>query len=214
MRARDFDVARGARFLHAFGWLAFAGLLWGGLVGSVLGGVAGAFLGALAGVVVIGGGGGALILFVTDHVGGAARVLYNPTGSGTPRRREYSFAQSLIVRGEYGKAIEAYQARVAEDPTDPDPYIAIARLLRDEMDDPEQAAVWFRRVRDRTSLDAGRSILVTRELVELYGTRLGEPLRAAPELARLAEMFPHTPDGKWAASELAELKRRMLEERT
>ncbi len=54
---------------------------------------------------------------------------------------------------------------------------------------------------------------VGRELVELYRHRLGEPMRVAPELARLAEGFPDTPEGRSAREELAELKRALARAR-
>jgi tetratricopeptide (TPR) repeat protein len=207
------DVAGQARFLQAFGWLSVPGLVFGGLIGYVLGGAVGMVLGAFLGIALVGGVGAGLIVMVTERVGGMARVLYNPSGESTPHRREYSYAKSLVARGACEEAVEAYRAAISEDPRDPAPYVAIARILRDELGRPADAAAWFRRARAEAQLDAGTGVLVARELIELYRTKLGEPLRAAPELARLAETAPDTPDGRWAAAELAELKRSIAETR-
>lgn len=212
-RLREVDLAGRARFMQAFGWLAFPGMFFGAMIGYALSGSVGAVLaGGFLGIVLAGGVGGGLIYFVTDRVGGLAGTLYNPSGRATPHKREYSYAKSLVARGAYEQAVEAYRTAIAEDPRDPVPYISIGRLLRDDLGRPEEAAAWLRRARTEGEPDVGTAILVTRELVELYRTKLGEPLRAAPELARLAEMAPDTPDGRWAAAELAELKRTIAEE--
>ncbi len=212
-RPRDVDLAGRARFAQAFGWLAFPGMFFGALIGYAVSGSVGAvLLGGFLGIALMGGVGGGLIFALTDRLGGLAGTLYNPSGRGTPHKREYSYPKSLAARGAHQEAVDAYRAVIAEDPRDPTPYIAIARLLRDEMGEAGEAAGWLRRTRTEAELDRGTAILVTRELVELYRTKLGEPLRAAPELARLAETAPDTPDGRWAAAELAELKRMIAEE--
>lgn len=210
---RDVDSARQARFARAFGWLGVAGLMWGGLVGSLVGGVGGALLGGLAGVVLVGGGGGLVILLVTDRLGGMAGALYNPSGRTTPHRHDHSYAKSLVARGAFEEAIRAYEDSVALDPADPTPYVAVARILRDELGSFEEAARWFRRARLDAQLDPGYELLVGRELVELYRGRLAQPRRAAPELARLAERFEGTPEGEWAESELRSLKEEIADER-
>ena len=55
--------------------------------------------------------------------------------------------------------------------------------------------------------------MVTRELIELYN-RSGHPTKAAPELARLAEIHSDTPEGEWARAELIEVKKIIAEERS
>lgn len=184
---------------------AFIGFLGGFYAATTIAGPGAALypvLGALAG--------GALVYFVvtwiSETAGGAAAVIYNPSGSSVPYERQHSYAASLAARGDYEDAVVAYELAVAEHPGQPEPYLRLARLLRDELGRYEDAARWFRRVRTETVLPAGRDVLVSRELIELYRTRLDEPLKAAPELARLAERYEGTPDGEWAARELAEVK--------
>lgn len=211
-RLRDVDLPRRARFLHAFGWLALAGLVWGGLVGSLVGGVGGGLLGMFAGILLLGVVGGGILLLITERVGGLARVLYSPSGSSTPRRPDHSYAKSLVARGDYLRATEAYEEALARDPSDPFPYMALSRIFRNELGDFHRAARWLRRARRDADMDRGQRILVAKQLVELYRNDLGEPRKAAPELARLAEIFPDTPDGEWAARELRELKDTMAQE--
>lgn len=185
----------------------------------------GAFLGLLLGVLLWAQGRPVWIIAVTVPVGwaitffgpllilrGAGRagsVLYTPSGRTTPRKREYSLAESYVARGEHQAAVDAFEEAVLEDPTDPRPYLRIARIHRDELADPEAAARWFKRALAEADTPAGVALLARKELVELYRVRMGEPRRAAPILARIAEEAADTPDGAWAAAELARIKTEM-----
>jgi tetratricopeptide (TPR) repeat protein len=147
----------------------------------------------------------AVIAAVSGGAGGLFSRIYSP-GGRTGSRREYSLAESFVARGRYEDAVSAFELAVAEHPDDPTPYLRIARICRDHLDDPQRSARWFRRARDESSMSDERRRIVTRELIELY-ERSGERVRAAPELARLAETYPETREGVWAKAELAELKK-------
>jgi tetratricopeptide (TPR) repeat protein len=158
--------------------------------------------------------GGWLLTFLTPLAiatlgGGVAHRLYNPSGAGTPRRREYSQAESLAARGLYAEAVVAFESASAADPTDPTPSLRIARIHRDRLAKHEEAATWFKRAFERTAPGSGLALLVLKEQVELYTVKLGTPARAAPLLARLAEERPETPEGTWAGEELKRLKSEM-----
>ena len=202
-----------SRWAHAGGYLAMAGFFWGGLLGFLAGGLPGSVLGALGGILVLGVGVGGLITLVTGktaELGGGA--LYNPSGRSTPRKPEYSRAQALAVQARWDEAVLAYHEHVARDPEVPDAYLALARVLIDGKRDYEEAARWLRRARRDARLSRGQDIFVARSLIELYWHRLGEPRRAAPELARLAEKYSDLPEGQRAADDLAEVKRQMAAE--
>jgi hypothetical protein len=87
----------------------------------------------------------------------------------------------------YQEAIDAFEMAVLDDPSDPTPYIRIARINRDQTGSFEDAARWFKRSLNDATLPSGLSYLIIRELVELYVTKLEAPNRAAPHLARVAE---------------------------
>jgi len=179
---------------------AFVGLLAGSRIGHpVLGLLAGGALAAL------------IPKAIMELAGKMSSQLYNPSGSSTPHKREYSLAASLAMRGEFAKAAAAYELAISEYPDDPEPYLCLARLLRDDMGRHEEAARWFKRARYETQISDGQALLASRELIELYTVQLGEPAKAAPELARLAEKYEGTPEGNWARDELAEVKRGMAE---
>jgi tetratricopeptide (TPR) repeat protein len=197
-------------------------LLW-----SVIAGALGLVMGGLLGVFVVADGGppwvGALSTFagaalavgiVRAVVGSGTRVagtIYNPSGSATPRRKEYSGAEALAAQGRHQEAITAFELALAEDPGDPWPYLRVARIYRDHLGRFEDAARWFRRaLREATNCP----LLANRELVELYVHRMKEPGKAAPLLARMAEEMARTPDGEWAAAELLEVKALLRERGT
>ena len=129
-----------------------------------------------------------LSLALTTGSGAVMGQIHNP--QGTPVVREYSRPQALAARGNFREAIDAYGDAVAVYPEDPEPYLRIARLLRDKLHEYEEAVTWFKRARVESNLDSGRELLVSQEIIEIYRRRLEAPERAIPELARLVERFP------------------------
>ncbi|MEM7417231.1 MAG: hypothetical protein AAF389_17140 [Gemmatimonadota bacterium] len=183
----------------------------------------GGFLGLLLGVFLyVQGQGGIGLLLVTTVVGWAASyfipliilagagragaTLYAPSGASTPRKREYSLAETYAARGEYEMAVTAFEDAILEGPEDPVPYIRVARLQRDRLQDYEGAARWFKRGLAEAGMTPGQRLLTCRELVELYETKMGAPEKAAPLLARIAAERPDEPDGLFAAETLARIK--------
>lgn len=155
-----------------------------------------------------------MTLFVVNRAAAAGGNIYAPTGKTTPRKKEYSYAESLAIRGEYEAAVDAFElAIVEEDPTDPTPYLRIAQIYRDKLERYEDAARWLRRGIADSAMHSGLVALTRKELVELYRTKLNQPEKAAPMLARLAEELAGTPDGDWAAEELRYVKELMQRER-
>jgi tetratricopeptide (TPR) repeat protein len=148
-------------------------------------------------------------LVVAALSGTAAGTLYNPSGGGTPRRREHSHAESLAARGLYDEAIDAFRASISEDPTDPTPHLRMARIERDQRGRHEEAARWFKEAFDLLAPGTGPALLTLKELVELYSVKLSAPARAAPLLARVAAERADLPEGAWARDELARVKERM-----
>ena len=149
------------------------------------------------------------IAWIVSSAGSAAATLYTPSGRSTPRNREYSQAESLLARGMHQEAVDAFEMAVAEDPSDPVPYLRVARIYRDNLARPEDAARWFRRALRDATFPAGQSFLTRKEMVELYTHRMGAPERALPELARMAEELQGTSEGEWAATRFREIKARM-----
>jgi tetratricopeptide (TPR) repeat protein len=207
---RDSDAAFRARMLLAAAWALFAGAGIGGALGYLLvertglsggAGVAVALLvmAAMTGAVL------AVALLSSEVAGRAASGLLHP-GGGRPRS-DHSLPRSLLARGLVEEAVRAFEVAVATDPTDPEPYLEIARIERDRLARPEEALGWFRRARDQARLGPGEARVLIREIAELARKHLRDPARAAPDLARHLAAHEGTPEGEWARAELAELKK-------
>lgn len=185
----------------------------------------GAFLGLLLGVFLVATGSAPWIIAVTTVLGwtvsffgplallkGAGRAgstLYAPSGRSTPHKREYSLAESLVVRGDALGGVAAFEDAIEQDPSDPLPYLRIARLHRDQLDDPEASIRWFKRALSESDAPPGIALLARKEMVELFVGRLNQPRRAAPILARIAEESTGSPEAAWASAELARIKEAM-----
>jgi len=200
-RLKDTDSAERVHKLRAALYSIPGGVVLSAVLGSkfgVLAGLIGVVLGwALAYFLIVG---------LMEGAGKVAQTVYAPSGESTPMRREYSRAQALRAAGDYTEAVKTYETFVAEAPEEPEPYIQIARILRDDLREYADAARWFRRARRDARLALGQDLLVAQELIELYRRKLGEPERAMPELARIADLVPGTPQAEAARRELAELR--------
>jgi len=202
---KDVDSAAEVRTLHMLIWSLPGGV--GGALGSSFIGL-GPFPGLIVGYLVT--------FFVTKNIvegsGKAAGTIYHPSGRASPEKHEYSYADSLVARGRYEEAVEAFEVAVSEYPEDPEPYIRIARLNRDKLSEYEDAVFWFKRARNDSDISAGQELLVTQEMIEIYRDKLGAPTRAIPELARIIDRFPDDPVVDWARAELVRLKELVLAE--
>lgn len=205
-KLKEVDAAARAQKLQILGWALYAGVPIGGGLGFSLGHP---FLGVLLGPLMVYAG----VILVVRLVGKGAGTVYMPSGSSTPRKQEYSRAKALEIRGEYMEAVRAYEIAILDSPQAAEPYLRIARLFRDELKELDLAVHWFRRGQREAALSAGEAIRTHRELAEIFLHLRREPRRAAPELAKLAEGYPQTQDGKWAARELAGIKEEMARER-
>ena len=202
---RDIDSARRARLFQAGAWS-----LAGGAIGALGGWFAGfgAIPGFLAGFAIV----FVVSLTIAEGAGKLAGTLHNPSGDSTPAVREYSYPESLAIRGRYEDAINAYQVCCADYPEDPEPYVRIGRIYRDELGDYDNALFWFKRARSDATIDRGRELLVTQEIIEIYTRRLETPRRAIPELARIVERYDGGPAASVAKREMDRLRAEMTEE--
>ena len=211
---KDIDVAARAR--------VFSATVWSGSAGFVLGLLVGVYLSVMRGWPLLPSAVGLAVLLalaltgatllLSEGVGFVSRKVIEPSGRSTPFRPQFSGAQALEVRERFDDAVAAYREHVEERPSDPEPYLRIARIYRDGLGEPHEAIRWFKDARAAGDVKPALDALITREIVDLYTMGIGEPARAAPELARMAERHEGTRDAEWAADELKRIKQRMREE--
>jgi tetratricopeptide (TPR) repeat protein len=211
-KLKDVDASERATKIKAFTWalvVTIIALAASSMAGSIAGASGGVMILLRIGAI----GAGVAVYYMTLASGrGMGRVfqqIYHPSGRTTPEKREYSYAQSLEARGAYREAIHAYENAVLQFGQDPEPYIRIARIYRDQLKAFHEAAQWLRRARSDADIDAGRELVVTQELVELYRDKLDAPNRAIPELARIVERFGEHPAAAAARKELDALRRQL-----
>ncbi|MGQ0813355.1 MAG: tetratricopeptide repeat protein [Gemmatimonadota bacterium] len=153
-----------------------------------------------------------LPLLLANFLGSAGASVYMAGGASTPAVREYSLADSLVARGRFDEAAEAYELLAEDHPDDPEPRVRLARLLRDRMGRPEDAATWLRKALDVKNIDAATELALLREISELYMYKLRTPNKALPYLRRLAEKHSQHPSANWARTEAAEIRQAMRDE--
>jgi tetratricopeptide (TPR) repeat protein len=198
-RLRDVDSAQRTRLYQAAAWS-----LAGGAVGALGGWFSG--IGAIPGFVVGFAVSFFLSLGLAEGAGKVAGIIHNPSGKSTPAVRQYSYPESLAVRCRFEDAIDAYQVCCADYPDDPEPYVRIGRIYRDELRQYDEALVWLKRARTEATVDRGRELLITQEIIEIYSRKLAQPERAIPELARIVDRFPNDPAADVARREIARLR--------
>ena len=147
-----------------------------------------------------------LTLAVWTLSGAASRGLVQTiTGAGNlPPAPSFSFQESLVIRGRFDEAAEAYRAHLEQAPGDFHARLALAALWRDHLRDPAMAERLYLEARTRRP-PAGFDFAIGNALIDLYH-RTGQRGRELAELARFAERFRDTPDGARARQAIARIK--------
>jgi hypothetical protein len=143
-----------------------------------------------------------------DHM---ANLLGLGRGWSGPRVPDYSHAEALEKRGDVDGAAELYKEAIWMNRRDPLAYLQLASL-RTRMGLYEEAINILRRALGVARFSSLGEALAVREIHEIFSTRLGDPGRAAPDLARYLERQPEGEHGEWARRELAYIKERIREE--
>ena len=208
-RLKDVDAAERAFRLQILAWALAVGGAMGGGGGALLAGLVGAVVGFFTITT--------LVYLVAQWAVGRAhavtQTIYNPSGGSTPYKPQYSYAASLAIRGRFGEAAAAYELHAIENPAEPEPYLQLARLYRDKLQQYEDALTWFRRVRTDATLAPGQELYVIQEIIDLYIGRLKAPRKAIPELTLVCQRFPATPAARAAEKQLAEMREMLARER-
>lgn len=206
-RLRDVDAATRGRWVRAFGWAVFPGLFMGLALAVPLSGTWGMWAFLIVPLAITLFVGGASLAF-SEGVGAAFGFVAHPDGGPVPP--DYSRVEALKLRGDLEGAKAALEEEVGRHPDDPRPSLRLARLLRDDLERPDEALAWFRTARDAPGGSPSTAAAIGREMVELLCKTDRIPA-AITELARLADLHADTPVGVWADEERARLKAQWME---
>lgn len=143
----------------------------------------------------------------------AANLLGLGRGWSRPRKSDFSHPDALAKRGDLRGAAQAYQAAIRVNRRDPLPYSRLAHV-RVKMGRPEQAIEVLRKGLTVARFDANQEARFVRQIHEISRLQLGNPARAAPDLARYLEREPVGEHAEWANRELAHIKGQMRESLT
>lgn len=161
-----------------------------------------AVLGVLSLGIAIGAGLGVGSWFLAGRAGaGAAHVLL--AGGNLPPAPSYSYQESLVARGQYEAAVDAWEAHLAGHPGDLDAMLAMADVLAGRLRRFDDAVRVYRTVREAGS--PPHEFRAHQALIDLYRT-VGDQGRLMTELARFADRFRSTTAGRAARQALAEMK--------
>lgn len=100
-------------------------------------------------------------------------------------------ARSLIAQGEYEGAIEALKVAAAADPTNRFPWVEIARLQKNHLEDTPAAIVTIRDAVQSQDWEIDDAAFFMFRLSELYH-ETGDDASAAVTLKQVIEQFPET----------------------
>jgi len=128
------------------------------------------------------------------------------SGASTPYEEQFSYQESLVMRGLVDDALASYEAIIAERPTMIQARLRAAALYASRGGNPRRAAELLRAVMSAQDISARDDIAASNRLIELLMGPLGEPGRAMVELRRLMDRHPGTDAAARAKLTLAELK--------
>lgn len=134
-----------------------------------------------------------------------------PSGKSTPYEEQFSYQDSLAIRGDVAGALASYEAVIAERPEGVLARLKAAELYATRGGDPARAAELFREARVIPSVSARDALYASTRLVDLYDRDLDQPGRALVELRRIVELYPHTPVARHAREAIPRLKARLIE---
>ncbi len=152
---------------------------------------------------------GAVVTGVSMMLSGAAGAGWQrimASGASTPYEEQFSYQDSLVMRGQVREALASYEAVIAEQPSAAAPRLRAAALYVSRGGDPSRAAALAREVQRIPGVAAKDDIAASNRLVELLSGPLGETGRAMVELRRLIDRHPGTDAAARARLTLAELK--------
>ncbi len=101
-------------------------------------------------------------------------------------------ARALVAQGEYEAAIEAFKEAAKAEPLNRLPWVEIAKIYKDNLENPQAAIETIRSVLEGQEWEINDAAYFMFRLAELYDQEMGERESAVAILQQVVEQFPRT----------------------
>lgn len=101
-------------------------------------------------------------------------------------------ARALVAQGEYHAAIEAFKEAAKAEPLNRLPWVEIAKIYKDNLEDPEAAIQTIRYALESQEWEINDAAYFLFRLAELYDEVQGDRATAIAILRQVVEQFPRT----------------------
>lgn len=113
-------------------------------------------------------------------------------------------ARSLLAQGDYDGAIAAFRQAAAADPMNRLPWVEIAKIYKDNLDDPASAIETIRHALESQAWEVNDAAYFLFRLAELYDEVEGDRASAVAIMNQVIEQFPGTRHSANASHKLHE----------
>jgi tetratricopeptide (TPR) repeat protein len=113
-------------------------------------------------------------------------------------------ARSLLAQGDYAGAITAFQQAAAADPMNRLPWVEIAKIYKDNLNDPASAIQTIRHALERQAWEPNDAAYFLFRLAELYDEVQGDRASAVAIMQQVVQQFPNTRHSANASHKLHE----------
>jgi len=114
-------------------------------------------------------------------------------------------ARAAYARGEYELAMEVYQSVTTSDSYNRLPWVEIAKIQHDNLEDPEASIVTLRTALESHEWPINDAAYFMGRLSEIYATDLDDRESAVAILNQMIELFPETRHSANATHKLREI---------
>jgi tetratricopeptide (TPR) repeat protein len=101
-------------------------------------------------------------------------------------------ARAKVAQGDWDGAIEAFRAAAAADPLNRLPYVEIAKIQLDHLENAPAAVDTLRHAIEDQEWQENDAAYLMFRLAEIYETNLGDHTSAASIMQQVVEQFPET----------------------
>jgi tetratricopeptide (TPR) repeat protein len=101
-------------------------------------------------------------------------------------------ARSKVAQGDYVGAIESFREAAKADPLNRMPWVEIAKIQRENLEDPNAAIQTIRHALESQEWEINNAAYFLFRLAELYDEDAGDRLSATTMLQQVIDQFPET----------------------